>query len=164
MQIAFANYANNCVQSSQSVRLLRLRGQREDRSVPVCAAGYGCAVERATYIDQACRGLHAIACRAKAMQHFLLAVRRDAKDRPAATASGASIWAAIWRRAIEGAFYVDQGCGGTSAIGCSAAEAVEHPFRAARRDAKNRSANRDAITTACATDYRRAVERALYLD
>ena len=44
------------------------------------------AVERAAYVDEACKRVHAIVSFAKAVQHSLRAARGDAKD--GATAGG----------------------------------------------------------------------------
>jgi hypothetical protein len=61
--------------------------------------------------------VNAIGSAAEAVEHFLRAVRRDAKDRSAAAADVTKIRAPEFRRAIERAFYVNQGCNWASAIG-----------------------------------------------
>ena len=92
----------------------------------------------------------------KAVRNILRATCRDAKDRSAT----AGVHAAFGRCAVKGAVYVDQGGIGIRAVGPS--KSVQHALRAARRNAKDRSAVviiRLATTPLRAPFLRRAVER-----
>jgi hypothetical protein len=91
------------------------------KTVPaLCEPPISRTVKRALYRYQRCDRPNAIAAAPEAMQHSLSATRRDAKNGSAADAA-AGMRAAVIRRPVERAAYVDQGRQGTIAIAAAPA-------------------------------------------
>src|SRR5580692_12681789 len=125
------------------------------------ATALGCAVQDTIYVDQVAGWSRTVRWAAtEAIQNFLGARRRNAKDGPA-TAAAAEMHATCEGRAVQFVLHVDQGCGGPLSIGL-ASEPVQHPRCALRRNAKDGSAT--VAVASRAAQIRCAVQDAVQID